>query len=233
MVLNRAARKEADTRLALLRKAVALQVFTLRFEDEACRLTRQAAEELAEASSRLAVDFADAHENVDLVRKFRVDAAPAIVVSAKDAPELAIYGVPTAFALPCLLDAILQAAGVPEVKRDLAEAIAEADFPDGRGSAVVRLDLVAARRDAFTVDAAAALWRYAAAARLVDLPVKPLASLRLIDDFPAWAGRLGDAALPRLFVDGRPILSWPFTDAGLVAAVAASSGFGRSAASSG
>ncbi len=221
MVLNRASRKEADARLSTLRRQVSLQVFTLRYEDGACREARQAAEELAEATSRLSVEISDALESGDLLRKFRVDSPPALVATAKEAPELRVYGVPTGYALISLLDAIV-ALGVPqEPKAELLETF-EAACGDRRECSGVRLDLVVSRRDHATVEAAAALWRVAFAARVAEDAPKPVAALRIVEDLPRWAVRAGSLALPALLVEGEPTLAWPFTDTDIAGALSAS-----------
>lgn len=220
MVLNRASRKEADARLAALRRQVSLQVFTLRYEDAACREARQAAEELAEATSRLSVEISDALESGDLLRKYRVDAPPALVATAKDAPELRLYGVPTGYALIALLDAIV-ALGVPsEPKPELIDRFAAA-CGDQRECSGVRLDLVASRRDHATAEAAAALWRVAFAAKATEDAPKPVVALRLIEDTPQWIARAESLALPTLLVDGSPVLAWPFADADIADALSA------------
>jgi hypothetical protein len=221
MVLNRASRKEVDARLQALRRQVSLQVFTLRYEDGSCREARQAAEELAEATSRLSVDISDAMESGDLLRKYRVDSPPALVVTAKDSPELRVYGVPVGYGLIALLDAIVSL-GVPqEPKAELMEAF-EAACGDQRECSGVRLDLVASRRDHATVEASAALWRVAFAARAAEEAPKPVVALRLIEDSPLWVVRSGAFALPALLVEGEPVLAWPFTDTEIAGALSAS-----------
>jgi hypothetical protein len=218
MVLNRASRKVADTRLATLRRQVSLQVFTLRYEDAVCREARQAAEELAEATSRLSVEISDALESGDLLRKYRVDSPPALVATAKDAPELRVYGVPTGYALISLLDAIV-ALGVPQDPKAELIDMFEAACDDRRECSGIRVDLVVSRRDHATVEASAALWRVAFAARATEDAPKPVAALRLVEDLPQWAARAGVLALPALFIDGAPVLAWPFADTDIAAAL--------------
>ena len=219
MTLNRASRKEADTRLAALRKQVSLHVFTLRFEDAVCRETRSAAEELAETTSRLSVEINEAGESGDLLRKFRVDAFPAIVVFAKDAPDLFVYGTPTAYALPALLDALL-AVGAPfDPKSELPKQIHSAAA--GKQRPFARVDLVASRRDPACEEAVSALWRVAAADHIAGDPLRLLPSLRIIEDFPHWARSAPDdvpsGGTPFLLIDGKPSLVWPFADTDIVA----------------
>lgn len=215
MVLNRVSKKEADARLAGLRRQVFLQVFTLRYEDGVCRETRQAAEELAEATSRLSVEVNDCLECGDLLRKHQVDEPPALIASAKDAPELRVFGVPTGFVLPSLLDALVALGNPVEPKADLVAACA---LEDPRAAlASVRLDLVACRRDHSTHDAAAALWRAAFACRVPGGP-RVVASLRIADDLPRWAALAGPPPYPVLLVDEEVAARWPFTDADVAAA---------------
>lgn len=212
MTLNRASRKEADTRLSALRKQVSLQVFTLKYEDAACREARTAAEELAEATSRLSVEIDDCAECGDLVRKFRIDAPPALVAAAKGAPDLRLYGVPTGYALIALLEA-LTAVGAPlEFKSELVDAIKDPALDGLR--ATRRLDLVVSRRESATADAAAFLWRVAAADFALGERLRIVCSVRVAEDFPFWACRAGSS--PALLVDGVPALSWPFTDLDIV-----------------
>ncbi len=221
MVLNRASRKEADARLAALRRQVSLQVFTLRYEDALCREARQAAEELAEATSRLSVEISDALESGDLLRKYRVDSPPALVATAKDGPELRVYGVPTGFALLSLLDAIVALGAPQEPKAELLDTFGAA-CGDRRECSGVHLDLVVSRRDHATVEAAAALWRVAFAARVTEEAPKVVAALRIVEDLPQWAVRTGSLALPALLVEGAPALAWPFTDVEIAAALSGS-----------
>jgi hypothetical protein len=69
------------------------------------------------------------------------------------------------------------------------------------------------------VEAAAALWRVAFAARATEDAPKPVVALRLVDDFPQWAVRAGSLNLPALLVDGVPTLAWPFADLDIAAAL--------------
>ncbi len=222
MALNRASRKEADSRLGLLKKQVSLQVFTLRFEDSACREARAVAEELAEATSRLSVEISDASVAGDLLRKFRIDAAPALVVSAKDAPDLRLYGVPTANALPALLDALVHA-GSPIDPRSPLSAAARAAAGSAARSAV-HLDLVVSRRSHFCAESAGALWRAAAANHAAGDPLRIVAAVRIVEDFPLFSAAAPPGAFaassPFLLVDGKSTLEWPFTDADILSRLA-------------
>ena len=221
MTLNRASKKEADARLSLLRKQVSLHVFTLRFEDSACREARSAAEELAETTNRLSVEIDDAAECGDLLRKFRIDALPAIVAEAKNAPDLRLYGAPTGYGLIALLDALTAVGGNAEPRPDLFDAVSAAAGGGIRSS--VHVDLIGSRRSAATVEAAAALWRVACADQAGGGHLRLVAALRLIEDFPLWsASAPPDAAreaLPFLLLDGRAVLSWPFADTDIAAAL--------------
>jgi len=221
MTLNRASRKEADARLTGLRKQVSLQVFTLRFEDSACREARTAAEELAETTSRLSVEINDAAESGDLLRKYRVDAIPALVASAKDAPDLRVYGSPTAYALCALLDALLSAGGPFDPKSELPSTIHTASGGKTRSS--IRLNLVASRRDPACAEASAALWRVAVADHLAGGPLRLVSALRIVEDFPLWAASAPAShpagGPPFLLIDGKATLVWPFTDSEIVARI--------------
>ncbi len=218
MVLNRAAKREAESRLRLLRKVVTLEVFTLRFEDSVCRETRQAAEELAELSSRLAVEVSDASESGDLLRRYRVDAIPCLTVTAKDSPEYRLYGVPLGYALISLLDAINVAGGLSEPKPELVTACAELQTL----SHSPRLDLVLSRRAGVSAEASATLWRVVQALRAAKTVPEPVASVRLAEDFPIWAASRASssAANPVLFLNEEPALAWPFIDLDIVALLA-------------
>lgn len=201
MVLNRISRKEAESSLSRLRRPVTLQVFTLGYESAACRETRQAAEELAEMTSRLSVDVCDAFQAGDLLRKFRVEEAPCVACVAKETETLRLYGAPTGFALPILLDALASVGTVVEPRQELADALA-GPGPGG----VMRMDLIVSRHRKESVEAAAALWRVAVLAPWT------VASVRIIEDQPWWAGKLGSADLPALFLEEKPVHSWPFSD---------------------
>jgi len=212
MVLNRASRKEAANRLSALRRQVSVQVFTHRFEDTACRETRQAAEELAEASTRLTVEINEVTESLDLLRKYRVDSVPALVITGKDMPEFRLYGVPLAYAFDTLLDAILMAGTATEVKAELADrlaGLADAGNPAG-GS--LHADLVLSRRESAGVEAAAALWRLTAADKAAFSHARFVTAVRIAEDLPHWALRAGTAGLPALLIAGKPATAWPFTD---------------------
>jgi len=217
MTLNRASKKEAETRFAALRKQVSLHVFTLRFEDSLCRESRTAAEELAESTSRLSVEISDAMESGDLLRKYRVDSPPALVVSAKDVPDLRLYGAPTGYALPALLEAIVMAGSFLELKEELVES-ARLAISD-RDRAAPRLDLLVSRHEASCLEASGALWRSVFAERLSGTPRQSVASVRIVEDFPHWALRSDNGRIPVLLVDGAPILHWPFTDMAIIAAL--------------
>lgn len=210
MVLNRLSKKEAETRLSKLRRAVSLQVFTLRFEDAACREVRQTAEELAETTSRLAVEIHDVWESGDLLRKYRIDSPAALVIAARGAPELRIYGAPLCYAFPALLDALLAVAQPPEPRKDLLEVFASSGSKPDAASRSIAVDLVCSRRDFSTVEALAALVRSAGAALACEDAPSLLVSVRIAEDFPLWAAR--SSVLPALLIDSEKALSWPFTD---------------------
>ncbi len=211
MVLNRYSRKAATARLARLRRPISLQVFTLGYEDGPCRENRQAAEELAEISSRLQVEIHEAMASGDLLRKYRIDSLPALVFSAKESPEFRMYGAPTGFALPAFLDGLVSIASVGELKHELipfAQALADTSS----SLFTLRLDLVLSRREAQTVEAAPALWRAVQALHSLSSTPRLLPALRIIEDFPRWATYIGEEASPCLFVDGELLLAWPFSD---------------------
>lgn len=219
MVLNRYSRKAATARLAALRRQVSVQVFTLGYEDTACRENRQAAQELAETTNRLSVEVHEAMESGDLLRKYRVDSLPALVITAKEAPEFRVYGVPLGFVLPALLDGMAALGVVYEPKHELlplaATLVSTVSSP-----LTLRLDLAVNRRDASTAEAAAALWRATLALySQSDIPhIVP--SLRIIEDFPVWAVRSGDRECPVLFANGSPLISWPFKDSDILESLA-------------
>lgn len=215
MTLNRASRKEADTRLSVLKKQVSLQVFTQRFEDFPCREARTAAEELAEATSRLSVEINEMSECGDLVRKFKIDSPPAAVVSSKGAPDLILYGAPTGYALVVLLDALTAVGAPSDFKDDLLDALKSPSLDGLR--AMRRLDLVVSRRDPAAADAAAALWRVAAADFALGERLRILPAVRVVEDFPSWAVKTGGATAPMLLLDEQPVLPWPFVDLDIVA----------------
>jgi len=223
MVLNRASRKEAERRFAALHKPVTIHVFTHRFEDAACRETRQVAEELAETSNRLSVEINEATSAGDLLRKYRIDSVPALVVTGKDMPELRAYGVPLAYGFDAFLDAILTVASPMEVEDALAEKLSvprsAAAAADGVVHAGVHVDLVASRRDPAVAEAAVALWRLAAAERAVVGSVRLVPALRIAEDCAPWVVAAGSGAFPAVLVGGKRVLSWPFTEMDLANAV--------------
>ncbi len=215
--MNRASRKEAANRLSALRRQVSLQVFTHRFEDAACRETRQAAEELAESSTRLTVEINEVTESLDLLRKYRVDAVPALVITGKDMPEFRLYGVPLAYAFDTLLEAILMTGAATEVKAELVDRLAgPADAGNPAGGAP-HVDLVLSRRESAGVEAAAALWRLTAADKAAFGHPRFVTAVRIAEDWPHWALRAGAGPLPALLVSGKPVMAWPFTDLDLAA----------------
>lgn len=214
MTLNRVSRRESEDRLSSLRKQVSLEVFTIRYEDSVCREARTAAEELAEVSSRLSVEINDCTECGDLVRKHRVDSTPALVASAKGAPDLRVYGAPTGYGLIALLEALTTIGAPLEFKTELLQGIKVA------GGKILHsarhLDLVASRRDPATAEAAAVLWRFAAADFSLGEPLRTVCSIRIVEDFPLWACRDGATHFPALLVDGTFALAWPFNDLDIV-----------------
>jgi hypothetical protein len=217
MVLNRASRKEAENRFSALRKQVVIHVFTHRFEDSLCRETRQLAEELAESSSRISVEINDALESGDLLRKFRVDSIPAMVVTGKGSPECRIYGIPLAYAFPVLLDAVALVGAGTEPKPELVEMLqarGEGD-PGPGGASAHSVDLLVSRREYSCVEASAAFWRaILAESRCIGSSLL-VGSIRIAEDFPRWSIQGDIGAFPLLLVGGKRILSWPFTDAGI------------------
>ncbi len=219
MILNRAARKEAEARLARLRKQVSIQVFTYKLEDSACRETRQLAEELAELTNRLSVDINDASESGDLIRKFRLDALPALVITGKDMPELRIYGTPLVYGFDALLDGISHIGAPGEPKSEYLDRIEALDGKlDEAGSlgkrqATVFGDLVVSRRDTAAPEAADLLWRVALAERITRHPVSRFApALRFIEDFPFLSIPSGTSGIPALVKNKKTALGWPFSE---------------------
>jgi hypothetical protein len=219
MILNRAARKEAESRLARLRKQVSIQVFTYGLEDSTCRETRQLVEELAELTNRLSVEINDASESGDLIRKFRLDALPALVITGKDMPELRIYGAPLVYGFEALLDGISHIGAPGEPKSEYLDRIEALDGgSDAAGSqskrqATIFGDLVLSRRDTAAPEAADLLWRVALAERLVHHPVSRLApALRFIEDFPFLSIPALTSGIPALVKNKQTALAWPFSE---------------------
>jgi hypothetical protein len=221
--LNRASRKEADIRLQSLRRQVLLHAFTTRLEDGTCREARQAAGELAETTSRLSVEISDATECGDLLRKFRVDAVPVLVATAKDAPEYRLYGVPLSYALVILLDALASLGNSAEPKDELVSILSGAVGRGDRSSTSSKLDLVVSRRDPAGVEAAAALHRVALASAWADRSPHVVSAVRVVEDFPLWTALIGGSVGPTVFLDGKPVHSWPFADTDLAEIVAGGS----------
>jgi hypothetical protein len=158
------------------------------------------------------VEINEAGESGDLMRKHRVDAVPALVVSAKDSADMRVYGIPTGYALSALLDALI-AAGTPfDPKSHLPEKIRSVCGVKPRPS--IRLDLVSSRRDPVCAEAASVLWRIVQADNSAGGPLRLLASLRIVDDFPFWAAALPEGLPigggPFLLIDGSEAMVWPF-----------------------
>lgn len=215
MVLNRVCRREADSRLSTLRKQITLQMFTHRFEDAECRETRQLAQELAEASSRISVEINEATESGDLLRKYRVDSLPAMVVTAKAVPELRLYGLPLVYAFTVLLDSICTAGTSSEPKEDLFELFscqdAAASYNASKHS-TIHLELLGSRRDASLVEAASAVLRVVHAEyQGADSP-KICASIRILENELSRVLPYGAGNFPAILLNGTIKLVWPFTD---------------------
>lgn len=215
MVLNRACRREADSRLSALRKQITLQMFTHRFEDAECRETRQLTQELAEVSSRISVEINEATESGDLLRKYRVDSLPALVVCAKAVPELRIYGLPLVYAFTVLLDSICTAGMPGEAKENLCELLSEPDSVDKYDSSkhsTLHLELLCSRRDSALIEAAAALLRVVYAEYQTSDSPKICASIRILENELSCALSNNDKKLPVLLLNGKAGLDWPFSD---------------------
>jgi len=210
MVLNRAARKEADLRLGQLRRSVSIHVFTHRFEDSLARQVRQLAEELAELSSRVSVEISDATESGDLLRKFRLNTIPALVLTTKDAPEIRIYGLPLVYGFDLLLDILHGLGSLAEPKQELVTFLK--NHADKAPRAPVPMDLIISRYQAASIEAAAALWRLVKAEHAGLGTDHGIASIRIVEDFPHWVGRSNALQLPCLYMESGETLLWPFTD---------------------
>ncbi|AEJ18622.1 hypothetical protein [Gracilinema caldarium] len=210
MVLNRAARKEADARLGQLRRSVNIHVFTHRFEDSLSREVRQLAEELAEVSSRISVEISDASESGDLLRKYRLDTIPALVLTTKDAPEIRIYGLPLVYGFDFLLDILLGLGSNVEPKHELVTFLQ--NHSDQAPHAPVPVDLLVSRYQIVSIEAAAALWRLVKAEKAGWGTNHCIASIRIIEDFPYWIHRVNALHLPCLSFESGENLLWPFAD---------------------
>ncbi len=198
-----------------MRRQVTVQVFTLGYEDSVCRENRQAAEELAEVSNRVSVEIHESMESGDLMRRYRVDSLPAIVLTAKESPELRIYGIPIGHNLPATLDGLVSLGIAGEYKSELLPLVAGI-LRLTQAPLTFHLDLALSRMDANTPEAAAALWRATLALHSQSTRPQLLSSLRVIEDFPRWAVKLGDRTAPALFVNGEFALSWPFKDSDIL-----------------
>lgn len=210
MVLNRAARKEAELRLGQIRRSVSIHVFTHRFEDSLSREVRQLAEELAELSSRVSVEISDATESGDLLRKFRLDTIPALVLTTKDAPEVRLYGLPLVYGFDVLLDLLTGLGSLADAKPELL-----AFMQDHAGQAIrslITIDLLVSRYQNSSIEAAAALWRLIKAEKAGLGTEHIIGSIRIVEDFPNWVHRSDARQLPCLFIDSSSTIPWPFTD---------------------
>lgn len=187
-----------------------IHVFSHRFEDGICREVRQMAEELAEASSRISVEINDAYESGDLLRKFRIDAIPALVVTAKEQGELRIYGLPLAYAYTGLLEAITLVGSPGDPKSELMDCFAS-QGNTSQAHQAIHVDLVISRHELSSSDAATALWRTVMAENAAGQG-RIVAALRIAEDSTHWAVRSKGEFSPVLFIEGAQALSWPFTD---------------------
>jgi glutaredoxin-like protein len=106
MLLTRSTRKEVEAKFAVLKKPVTLSVFTQGMECQTCRETRLVCEELAEISSKIAVEVNDFREDKNLVDKYGVERIPAVIIVGKEDFRIHFYGTPTGYVFDALLDAI-------------------------------------------------------------------------------------------------------------------------------
>jgi glutaredoxin-like protein len=106
MLLTRGTRKEVEAKFSVLKKPVTLSVFTQGMECQSCRETRLVCEELAEISSKIAVEVNDFHEDKNLVDKYGVERIPAVIVVGKEDFRIRFYGSPTGYVFDAFLDAI-------------------------------------------------------------------------------------------------------------------------------
>lgn len=211
MVLNRLARKEAETRFSQLRRSVSICVFTHRFEDSLCRDVRQLTEELAELSSRLSVEICEATESGDLLRKYRIDTLPAIVFAVKDAPELRMYGLPLAFGFDMLLDLLLAAATAGEPKAELVQYLTAHQTQLAVNP--LPINLYVSRYQQNSCEAAAVLWRLLRAEQAVFGTNHLVASIRFVEEFPiAGISDPSVASVPAVVSPSKPTVTWPFSD---------------------
>lgn len=210
MVLNRADRKEAEARLSQLRRSISINVFTHRFEDSLSRELRQLVEELAELSSRVSVEISDTTESGDLMRKFRVDTIPALVLSTKDAPEVRLYGLPLMYAFDILLNLLIALGSLSDPKPELVSLMQSRHSQAPR--APITMDLLVSRYQGTSIEAAATLWRVIWAEQFGLGTNHSIGSIRIVEDFPYWIHRSDTKVLPCLYTESGTTISWPFTD---------------------
>ncbi len=212
MVLNKGARKEAENRCSMLRRAVEIYAFTHRFEDDLCRQVRQTAEELAELSSRIVVEINEATEAGDLLRKYRIDSLPALVLTGKDMPEVRVYGMPMLYGFEMFLDILVNLGNPGEPKEGLVLLFQK---QNERSHATIRsalpLDLVVSRRDPLCKEAMGAVWRVLYAEQVVFESGISVPSIRILEDNPRWMVP-GSQGLPVLHIGSERIIFWPFSD---------------------
>ena len=115
-LLNADVVKQIEDAFAPMKEAVHIMYFGQKENCDYCADTQKLLEEVAVISEKLSLEIYDLDKDADLAKKFNVDKAPGIVITAKDGKTISDYGVryagiPSGHEFTSLIQDILLVAG--------------------------------------------------------------------------------------------------------------------------
>ncbi|MCX7655757.1 MAG: hypothetical protein N2Z76_04450 [Treponemataceae bacterium] len=215
MILSKEARKEGEAHFSRFRRSVEIEVFSHTYEDGMCRSMRGIIEELAEVSTRLSVQIHDSTESLDLVRKYRIDNLPVMVLHSRDMPELRIYGLPLVYGYEPFLEVLAIYGGANDSHIEGSTQLKEVLMGKNQKTGVFPLNLVLSRYNHLCRDAIH--WFLTLVITEFSLPEgkKAVPSIRFVEEEPQWFSLLPKKELPCIN-SGSSYLFWPFKEDALV-----------------
>ncbi|MFC1543107.1 hypothetical protein ACFL4K_01045 [Candidatus Neomarinimicrobiota bacterium] len=105
-LLNDTAAAEVRKQLAGLDQPVKLINFTQTIECAHCEDTRRLMEEVTALSDKLSLEVYNFIEDKDKAEEFQVDKIPATLVKGERDPGIRLFGIPSGYEFPTLLEAI-------------------------------------------------------------------------------------------------------------------------------
>ncbi len=100
-------KKEVSKILSVMVNPVTLKFFTQENECEHCKETHELLNDLLSTTDKLTLDMYDFVKDTTLVKKYKIEQIPAILVMDNKAHRIKFYGIPAGYEFSSLLNALL------------------------------------------------------------------------------------------------------------------------------